>query len=518
MSRTMTPGVPCSVFSAREGVNAHTRNPKPVEDPVSASGETALRFKPVPFIAIVSTVLLFLSVSTPAWAQRPFDRVASGIQADYGEALDEQKRTLSEIKAHRQALQQKLAGLETKIRAATEGLRADQKRLERLAQKRDTITEEISRRLADNKELGILFVNHARNFLALAERTPYSAQQPHRLETLRAFVDTDRLFRLADFKALLALSFQDMTASHQRVMYSGKVVDRTGAEIRGDIIRLGHLPAMYHADDQVGYLSLSPASARLIMGPSPPFWVGRNLRHYFEGQTGGVYTDISGGAAISQLARHVTLMDQLKSGGILVIPILLVALVALALTIERLIFLGKVRHNTDDLMTRVTRLVGQGNMDGAMEATAPLQKGPTGRVLMAGLKHRSDPGEVIESALSEAMLRETPRLERFLGALKVCAAVAPLLGLLGTVTGMINTFQVITLHGTGDPRLMAGGISEAMVTTQVGLAVAIPVMIVAAFLGRRAHNLSQDMEEKGLALMGALLRLRNDGRQPAMKG
>ena len=70
---------------------------------------------------------------------------------------------------------------------------------------------------------------------------------------------------------------------------------------------------------------------------------------------------------------------------------------------------------------------------------------------------------------------------------------------------MINTFQVITTHGTGDPRLMAGGISEAMVTTQVGLAVAIPIMIVAAWLGRRAHTLSQDMEEKGLALMAALL-------------
>ena len=123
---------------------------------------------------------------------------------------------------------------------------------------------------------------------------------------------------------------------------------------------------------------------------------------------------------------------------------------------------------------------------------------------------------MIESALSEAMLREAPRLERFLGALKVCAAVAPLLGLLGTVTGMINTFQVITTHGTGDPRLMAGGISEAMVTTQVGLAVAIPVMIVAAFLGRRVRNLSQDMEEKGLALMGTLLRLRTNGKNQAV--
>jgi biopolymer transport protein ExbB len=218
------------------------------------------------------------------------------------------------------------------------------------------------------------------------------------------------------------------------------------------------------------------------------------------------------------LTHRVTWIEQLRSGGVLVVPILLVGLVALILTIERLVFLGKVRQNTDELMTQVTELVGTGNIEGAMEVTYPHRTRPTGRVLMAGLQHRSDPSEVIESALSEAMLRETPRLERFLGALKVCAAVAPLLGLLGTVTGMINTFQVITTHGTGDPRLMAGGISEAMVTTQVGLAVAIPVMIVAAFLGRRARNLSQDMEEKGLALMGALLRLRTNGEKQMVQG
>ncbi len=132
-------------------------------------------------------------------------------------------------------------------------------------------------------------------------------------------------------------------------------------------------------------------------------------------------------------------------------------------------------------------------------------------MLLAGLELKGQAGTVIESALSEAILKETPRLERFLTALKVSASVAPLLGLLGTVTGMINTFQVITTHGTGDPRLMAGGISEAMVTTQAGLAVAIPAMMVAAFLGRRAQSLARDMEEKGLALMAALLKFSANG-------
>ncbi|MGD9877905.1 MotA/TolQ/ExbB proton channel family protein, partial [Desulfococcus sp.] len=90
--------------------------------------------------------------------------------------------------------------------------------------------------------------------------------------------------------------------------------------------------------------------------------------------------------------------------------------------------------------------------------------------------------------------------------------VAPLLGLLGTVTGMINTFKVITIHGTGDPRLMAGGISEALITTELGLAVAIPIMLAAAFLGRKAQNIAADMEEKAMAMTAALLKRQRNGR------
>ena len=455
--------------------------------------------------------LVLVCLSSEAWAERSFDQVASEIESEYQDARKEQQLTLEAIQSRRQALRQKLADLEAKIRAASDTLSEDQERLEKLSKERDQITRRVSQRLADNKELSILLTDHARTFLALAERSPYSAQRPERLETLRSFVDPHRVFRLEDLETLLKLSFEDMAASRDKIAYTGKMVDRSGNETSGEIIRLGHLPALYRVNDRVGYLTLSPASGRLIMSPRPSFWVRQNLEDYFQGETEAVYTDISGGAAIQQLAHRVGFMAQLRSGGILVVPILLVGVVALVLTIERLIFLGKVRHNTDALMTRVTELVGEGDIDGAIKATHPHRKRPTGRVLMAGLEHRRDPSEVIESALSETMLRETPRLERFQSALKVCAAVAPLLGLLGTVTGMINTFQVITTHGTGDPRLMAGGISEAMVTTQVGLAVAIPVMIVAAFLGRRARNLSHDMEEKGLALMGALLRRRTNG-------
>jgi biopolymer transport protein ExbB len=127
------------------------------------------------------------------------------------------------------------------------------------------------------------------------------------------------------------------------------------------------------------------------------------------------------------------------------------------------------------------------------------------------LEHRGASREVIENSVQEAALRELGRLDRFLPTLSVLAAVAPLLGLLGTVSGMIETFQTIAEFGSGDVRLMSGGISEALLTTQLGLGVAIPVMLVHHLFERRADRLVADMEERGTAFSVSLLRGADEG-------
>ena len=115
-----------------------------------------------------------------------------------------------------------------------------------------------------------------------------------------------------------------------------------------------------------------------------------------------------------------------------------------------------------------------------------------------------------ESVLQEAILHELPFLQRGLAMLAVLGAVAPLLGLLGTITGMIETFRVITVHGAGDPRLMSGGISEALVTTEIGLGVAIPVLLVHTWLKRRADHVIGDMEEQAMHLVNTIDRQRRE--------
>jgi biopolymer transport protein ExbB len=114
----------------------------------------------------------------------------------------------------------------------------------------------------------------------------------------------------------------------------------------------------------------------------------------------------------------------------------------------------------------------------------------------------------VEEAIEEAAVRVLPRLERFLSAIAALAAVAPLLGLLGTVTGMISTFDVITLFGTGDPRLLSGGISEALITTQVGLIIAVPLLLIHRILSGAVERRVSAMETLGVGLVNALFHLR----------
>jgi biopolymer transport protein ExbB len=143
----------------------------------------------------------------------------------------------------------------------------------------------------------------------------------------------------------------------------------------------------------------------------------------------------------------------------------------------------------------------------------PAPDNPLGRVMSVYTERLQRDPETLSLKLDEAILRETPRIRRGLATIAILAAVAPLLGLLGTVTGMIHTFQSITLFGTGDPKLMSGGISLALVTTQQGLAVAIPVLLVHSFLSSRSNRIIQILDEQSAAMVARIAE-RANGHAP----
>jgi biopolymer transport protein ExbB len=190
-------------------------------------------------------------------------------------------------------------------------------------------------------------------------------------------------------------------------------------------------------------------------------------------------------------------------------PIILCSVAAMAIIVERLWSLQRERVVPEDLAARAWEWVRTGTL--TEERIQALREGPPfGRILAAVLASRHLDREMMKEYIEEVGRHVAHELERYLSALGTIAAITPLLGLLGTVIGMIKVFAVITAQGVGEPRMLAGGISEALITTAAGLTVAIPSLLFHRVLRGRVDELVVTMEQKALELMGALQNLRWD--------
>ncbi len=199
-----------------------------------------------------------------------------------------------------------------------------------------------------------------------------------------------------------------------------------------------------------------------------------------------------------------TVKEVIESGGAIAWIIVGMGLAALLMILLRTWFLLRSSTRTDDLVRYLVPLIEQGWRDEALKILKE-SSGATARVLIATVKNLHEDREKLEDRVSEAILHETPHLERFGAVILVLAAVAPLMGLLGTVTGMISTFDVITEFGTGDPKLLSGGISEALVTTELGLIVAIPTLLFGNLLTGWANRIKTGMEHAALLITNMYL-------------
>ena len=198
-----------------------------------------------------------------------------------------------------------------------------------------------------------------------------------------------------------------------------------------------------------------------------------------------------------------TLYAWLDSGGSIAWVIVWLGAAGALLLLLRLLILGWATIRTPSLLQKVEDRVLRGDIEGALGIVRRC-RGPVARGLETTLAHLDKPRSQVEEQFDECMLREAPKIERFGAALGVTAAVAPLLGLLGTVTGMIATFNVLTEQGAGDPKALAGGISEALITTELGLLVAIPALLLGTLLSGYASRLLGQMEWASLHLLNTL--------------
>lgn len=296
-------------------------------------------------------------------------------------------------------------------------------------------------------------------------------------------------------------------------VFTHPVRNATGAEEDARVLRAGMIFGAYQGktSGRAGEVVSAPSGQGYRWIETLPEWSRLLLTKAFDDESGGALLlplDVTQRLAPERREHGRGFYDVLKSGGPVMIPLLAVGLLALILTLERAITLTAKAGGSD---REILDLVRQAEFDEALrlaEAGGSLRL----RVLAAALRARGDRA-AMEDAIRQAVLREMASLERFLPLLGVLAAIAPMLGLLGTVTGMITTFDVIRLFGSGDPGIMAGGISEALVATAAGLVIAIPILLVHSWLSGRVDRILAETQSSANGLLAEIAE--PDGKEVA---
>ncbi|MCH8277446.1 MAG: MotA/TolQ/ExbB proton channel family protein [Proteobacteria bacterium] len=294
------------------------------------------------------------------------------------------------------------------------------------------------------------------------------------------------LASIEDIERLWAMLQREIYESGRTVRFTHLVTAADGEQSETEVVRIGSFNIV---SDQ-GYLKY-----RMNEGEVSLRELARQPEGRYTSTTGdmmdadsGVVTfglDVTRGTILSLLVESPTIRDRIEQGGIVGYCIIALGLVGLLIAVLRLIALSGDSRRVAAQLKRDTASADN----------------PLGRVLAAYESNRDADTETIELKLSEAALKEMPGLTKGLLFIKVVAAVAPVMGLLGTVTGMIKTFQVITLYGAGDPKMMAGGISQALMTTVMGLVVAIPMVLLHTVVSGQSRKIVNILQSQSAGLV-----------------
>ncbi|MBN44328.1 MAG: flagellar motor protein MotA [Rhodobiaceae bacterium] len=314
-----------------------------------------------------------------------------------------------------------------------------------------------------------------------------SGELQGRSKTLTDLAKSKALPSNEELEMLWYQLLEEMNAQGEVKRFNGTIVDTDGNFSEEEVVRVGPWTAFDRKGNFLGYLPDDERYRVLGRQPQARFLdLGDNIVDGDKGDIVKGAIDPSRGAILSLLIQTPGLSERIGQGGIVGYIILGLLAVGLVLSIERIFRL-----------TITARAVNAQ----AKDVDNPNDSNPLGRVLGAYHSNKSADVETLELKLDDAILKELPSLERGINFIKLLSSVAPLLGLLGTVTGMIVTFQAITLFGTGDPKLMAGGISQALVTTVLGLTAAIPLVLLHSVAQTRSRSIQQILDEQSAGLI-----------------
>ena len=282
---------------------------------------------------------------------------------------------------------------------------------------------------------------------------------------------------------------REMKATGEVSRFTATVINVDGTQTECDVVRVG----VYNAVCGNSYLEYVPTKGQyqfLARQPAGRYTSSAGRVSDADASSGYVSFSVdpsgpSGGALLANLVQNPSLLERINQGGIIGYIILAIGGITLLYAIYKYVMLY---------------MMGR-EVEAQLASSTPNSNNPLGRVLKVGASHMKETIDRLELKLAEAIMAERPSIERGISFVKIVSVVAPLAGLLGTVTGMIVTFQQITLFGTGDPKIMAGGISQALVTTVLGLVVAIPTTLAHSFLQSSARSVVDVLEEQATGIV-----------------
>ncbi len=411
------------------------------------------------------------------------DQVLQAIRRERTEVSAENRQREQQFLQQRNQQQAAL----NRVRAQVAAAEAESTRLEGvMADNQDAIEEldaELASKQGEFQELFGAARSAAADLNAQVERSIISTEFPGRGETLTELAQTEKLPSESQLRDLWEIMVQQIAEQAKTSTYAAPVVQANGEAAEAQVTRIGPYVAfsngryLTYTDGNLKFLARQPAGDVTAAA-------SRVANASGDGFVRGAI-DPSLGTLLGLIVESPTLQERIDQGRFIGKVIIVAALFGVALGIYKW----------------VTLTMTAGAVRGQVRRKKPSKSNPLGRVMMAYENTQSADVETVALKLDDAILKEVPKLESGLNLVKVLAATAPLLGLLGTVIGMINTFQAITLFGTGDPQIMAGGISEALVTTVLGLIAAIPLLLLHAFASGASKRVSQILEEQAAGII-----------------
>jgi biopolymer transport protein ExbB len=401
-------------------------------------------------------------------------QIARQREAEFAQAKNRQQSLLNKARANR-----------TREENISESLES---RFEDNQQKIITASQALDERLGALKELFGVLQTVSGDTQGVFSASLTNIQYPNRGEFLVALgskmAGASSLASIADIERLWGMIQKEVVESGRVVRFSNIVTKADGQQEEMDVIRIGS----YNIINENGYLKYDSNEGTLTeLARQPESRYTGTTSDLMNADSGTVTfgVDVTRGTILGLLVESPTIKDRIEQGGIVGYCIIALGIVGLLIAIWRWFGLtGDSRRVTAQLK----------------RDTASTDN-PLGRVLAAYESNSTADTETIELKLSEAALKEMPGLTKGLLFIKVVSAVAPLMGLLGTVTGMIKTFQVITLYGAGDPKMMAGGISQALMTTVLGLVVAIPMVLLHTVVSGQSRKIINILQSQSAGLV-----------------